>query len=358
MTVSVEQTVAAIIRIRAAATRAREGLMAKRIVWSEALAAYDRDRDVLEAIRTDYIQFAEQTVADVAGRVKSLSGGKITPHIWTAEEKEADFDCVAEWEPVAPRAIGGLGVRAFLNAGDGGAPGSFTIELWLDARAAVPVEFGTVDMLAALLNATANLPGETHNSKKHSNVISAGVVHLRLVTVDIAAADLVEQIATAFFTYCEAAKRLTDEIVLAPRGADPYRCARMQLLEIRTSRRTELDAIEAKWSWDPEEEKLDEWEAGRYLGVSKKLGDGKTDNLWVCALPDGDVVFAASGPVTSEKVRWKKLCAFANGDARTFKDGPGATLLNSSAVRALAQVGKARDLGDLVVDLFRAFLTP
>lgn len=330
--------------------------MAKRIVWNEALAAYDCDLDVLETIRTDYIQFAEQTVVDVASRVKSLSGGQIAPRIWTREEKYADFDCIAEWKPVALRAIGGLCVHAFSSAGAGGAPGSFTIELWLDASAAVPVELGTIELRAALLDATASLPGEPHNPTKHPNITSEDIVPLRLMTVDIAATDLVEQIATAFLAYGEAAKRLTDEIVLTPRGADPYRCARLQLLDVRTSRRTELDSIDVKWSWDPKEEKLDEWESGRYLGVNKKREDGKTDNLWVCALPSGDVVFAAYGPVTSEKARWKRLCAFAKGEAKTFKDGPGAILLHASVVRTMAQAGKARELGDLVVDLFGAFL--
>lgn len=331
--------------------------MAKRIVWNEALAAYDRDLDVLETIRNDYLQFGEQTVAAVVGRVKSLSGGKMTPRIWGSEDMDSDLDCIAEWRPDAPRAIGGLVVHAYSNAGAGGAPGSFTIELWLDVGAAVPIELGSVDLRAALLDATVSLPGEPYNSTKHPSLTSEDVVPLRLVMVDIAAADLVEQIATAFLVYCEAAKRLTDEVVLTPYKADPYRCARLQLLEISASRRAELDSIDAKWTWDPKQKELGEWESGRYLGLDRTRRDGETDSLWVCALPDGDIVFAAYGPVTSEKVRWRKLCAFAQGDARTFKDGPGATLLDSSAVRALAQAGKAREIGDLVLSLFRAFLT-
>lgn len=328
--------------------------MTKRIAWNEALAAFDRDLDVLETIRADYILFSAQTVADVVNRVKGLSGGRIVPRIWAAEEKYSDLDCIAEWRPDAPRSIGGLVVHSYSSAGAGGAPGSFTIELWLDAEAAVPIELGAVDLRSALLDATASLPGDPYDPNKHPIITSAEVVPLRFMTVEIAAVDLVDQIASAFLTFCQSANRLTDEIILLPRATDAYRCARLQLLEITTSRRTELGSFEGKW--DPKEAKLDEWETGRFLGIDRKRGDGGMDNLWVTAMPSGDVVFNAYGPLTSEKARWKKLVAFARGDERTVKKCPGAVLLDSSAVRAMAQAGKAHELGDLVMDLFRAFL--
>ncbi|AUX41134.1 uncharacterized protein SOCE26_025410 [Sorangium cellulosum] len=58
----------------------------------------------------------------------------------------------------------------------------------------------------------------------------------------------------------------------------------------------------------------------------------------------------------SDKARWKALRALARGGERKFNDGPGATLLDAHAVKAMAAAGKTREFCDLVVQLLKAFL--
>src|SRR5262249_26096007 len=158
-------------------------------------------------------------------------------------------------------------------------------------------ELGVPDLRTALLGAMARLPGEQHDPAKHPNDIYEDVVDLRLVGVDFAAPDLVERLAHHFLTYAEAANRLADDVALAPRAGDPNRWARLRLLEARDSLAEEIGSKAGKGEWDPRSGGLDEWEDGRYLGV-KKRNEGKDDDLWVCAMPNGDVVFAAYGPIT------------------------------------------------------------
>ncbi|WP_437301104.1 hypothetical protein [Sorangium sp. So ce426] len=326
--------------------------MGKKLVWNEALAAYDRDLDVLEATQHDYVQFLKQTLADVAERVEALSSGAFELTIWADKELDSLVEPIAEWRPKDLGELGGLVVQVYPGASRG-VPGSCCVWLWLDAGATIPRELGALSLLDPLRDAAASLPGEVYDPAKVRMSSEPDVVYLRFVPVELGATDLVHRLVANVVTYCQAAQRMTDDIALVRRSTDPYRWARARLLEVRATRRDELE-VKGKWEWDPKEQKLEEWEDGRYLCVKRK--NGETDDLWVTAMPNGDVVFAAYGPTTSDEARWQALCSLARGSARTFNDGPGATLLEASAVQEMAAAGKTQEFCDLVAQVFKTFL--
>lgn len=331
--------------------------MARKIAWNEALEAYNVDLDVLEMTRNDYIRFVSQTTDDVAERVKALSGGKIDPCVRPEKELDSQLDPIVEWWPEGTRGLGGLGVQAFPVAGRSHTSGAFFVELWLDTDSPVPCEFGVPELQAGLLDEVAGLPGETYDPAKHHES-QATVVDLRLVGVSFSAADLVEQLAQHFLTYIEAANRLTDHVVLAPRATDPNRWARVRLLEVREMLDKEVGGKGRNAEWDPKSSGLGDWEDGRYIGIRSHNDDGEPDDLWVCAMDDGDVVFAAHGPLTDNKTRCRALMNLAKGKPRMFNDGPGATLFDASAIRVMAKDGNMKGFRDVVTALFREFLNP
>jgi hypothetical protein len=111
--------------------------MGKKLVWNEALEAYDRDLDLLEVTRNEYIQFLKQTLADVAARVKALSGGAFELTIWADKELDSQVKPIAEWRPQGVHELGGLVVQVYPGASEG-VPGSCCVWLWLDAGATFP----------------------------------------------------------------------------------------------------------------------------------------------------------------------------------------------------------------------------
>lgn len=206
-----------------------------------------------------------------------------------------------------------------------------------------------------LLDASSGLVGEAYDPAKHPGEPEKEVIRLRLVGEDFASVDLVDRLAKHVLTYVEATHRLADEVISRPRDPDANRWARLRLVEVRDLLSKELEDAEGRVGWGPRGGGLGDWEGGRYLGVNQRKGD-TTSDFWVCVMPGGEVVFAAYGPVKDDKARWKALMALAKSGPRQFKDGPGGTLLDASAVKALASDGDPHELRNQIMSLFRTFL--
>lgn len=325
-----------------------------KIVWNVALAAYDRDLDVLESTRHDYGEFLRQTLQEVEALVGKRLGGSILVEKWEDDAGVGPHPYILDWKFPGPRGVAGLGVQAMPSIACGGAPGTFLVLLWLDTEGAIASELDLDPLEASCRQACLDLSGGPYDPQKHPKENDEAKT-LRVAAVDLGVADLPGQIASHVVTYLDAAGRLADAAA-EPNSPDPFRWSRLRLLEIRASFSLPTAARSGKLEWESGEG-LGDWEGGRYLGIKRRgAAKGEDDELWVCALPGDDVVFAGCGPFTKVAKSWNDLCAY--GKKRSFNDGPGATLFDAAAIRKMAEKGRVGEFNDKVMAVFKTFLEP
>lgn len=325
-----------------------------KIIWNEALAAYDHDLDVLEATRHEYGRFIEHTLKRTTDLVNARLKEPTTFKILLDDEEVGPHPYLAEGRLLGPLSIAGLVVQIIPSSSCGGTPGAFLACLYLDRSAPIGREIDIAALEAQLQERSRELDGEPYDVRKHGEDADESRT-LRAATVDLGATDLPQQLAGHVIAYFKAAATMSDAVA-EHTSDDPYRWARLRLLEVRASFPLPAASATGKLEWESGDG-LNEWDGGRYLGIRRRaISKGENDDLWVCALPNGDVVFAGYGPFVKAPEQWRSLCAQGTGNTRTFKDGSGATLFDAATMKALAKGGRTAEFSDKVAALFQIFL--
>ena len=163
--------------------------------WNEALAAYDRELDVLTALGVEYESFLEATCDEVVRRLSLPYGGSLDADVMYEEDE------VGKWWVVHTSGHG-LEVRIWPAAPWGGPAGVFRVGVFFNSNATQEGIDASAAMVAVEgpLGALDGVPGSSVTDRDLGLTES---ICLRVATVPIDK-DFLEPLVETSLAYCRA----------------------------------------------------------------------------------------------------------------------------------------------------------
>lgn len=312
--------------------------------WNEALAAFDREVIVLNALTDEYEEYMEAVTRQIAGRVARLSGELVRPEVTEGE------DVVGRWW-LSHSSDGGLEVRAWPTAPWGGPPGRFRVGVFLDPKVtseeAMPDDVAVV--ASVVRESLGELDGDPGSTVTDDDLDTTDAICIQVATIAIEQDDFVEKTAVTTLAYCNAARDAGDAVEEL-RAGSPYRWLREVLAGVLSDNVLKSTGTP---SGTRTSTKLHAWSkkhaSTRYIEVG---APGITKMWFVVHGPEVRLAFHLERKIG--KSHAESVCAAGGFYYESFDGYHGGLMLDADAVQVAFDDGDSDGVRKMLLAAWRA----